>query len=63
MSHDAARSLSSGAHSRDPVARNDDWEGRVRCLPLMLAVHVVDHDTQKRIKDGVMVGVRTTITY
>ena len=46
-----------------PGGSNDDWEGRVRCLPLMLAVHVVDHDTQKRIEDGVMVGVRTTITY
>jgi hypothetical protein len=34
-----------------------------QCSPLMLAVHVVDHDTQKRLKDGVMVGVRTTITY
>ena len=44
-------------------ARNDDWEGRVRCLPLMLAVHGVDHDTQKRVKDSAMVGVRTIITY
>jgi len=24
---DASRSLSSGAHSRDPLARNDEFEG------------------------------------